>query len=199
MTNKEYYSMTLEDIDNDGYRVAIINNKPVPCKDTILCNTCKRKQKNGQDCLNTNARCSDLILYNWLEAEHLSDKAVDWSKITVDTKVMVSHDGVNWRKAYFSRYENNKVFVFNAGRTSWNKLDCNSEIFYEYVKLVEELKNKKQNAELNLPLELLQNDKLLATIVTMYCPQDFGYEKKSDLICRSDNCYSCWVTSTSTL
>ena len=47
------------------------------------------------------------------------EPCVDWSKVAVDTKVLVSDDGENWRKRHFAKYEDEKIYVFMNGVTSW--------------------------------------------------------------------------------
>ena len=50
---------------------------------------------------------------------------VDWSKVDIDTHILVSDDNKEWHKRYFYRYENGKVNAFKNGRTSWSRSpDC---------------------------------------------------------------------------
>lgn len=46
---------------------------------------------------------------------------VDWSKVPVDTPILVknSYDGC-WHKRYFAKYENGVVFAFSCGSTQWS-------------------------------------------------------------------------------
>lgn len=46
----------------------------------------------------------------------------DWSKVEVDTKVLVSDSGEKWVKRYFARYDVNskKLYVWDDGTTSWS-------------------------------------------------------------------------------
>lgn len=46
---------------------------------------------------------------------------VDWSKVPVDTPILVknSYDGC-WHKRYFAKYENGAVFAFSCGSTQWS-------------------------------------------------------------------------------
>ena len=48
---------------------------------------------------------------------------VDWDEVEVDTKVLVRDkpDG-EWVKRYFAKYEDDKVYVFKKGRSSWNNV-----------------------------------------------------------------------------
>lgn len=45
---------------------------------------------------------------------------VDWSKVKVDTPILVSFDGCNWVKKYFAKVQNNTVYAFDNGATSWS-------------------------------------------------------------------------------
>lgn len=51
-------------------------------------------------------------------AEYLG--IVDWSKVAVDTPILVSFDGCNWVKKYFAKVQNNTVYAFDNGATSWS-------------------------------------------------------------------------------
>lgn len=50
--------------------------------------------------------------------------AVDWSKVAVDTKVLVKFNDT-WEKRYFAKYENGKIFVWSYGKTSFTKSNNN--------------------------------------------------------------------------
>lgn len=63
---------------------------------------------------------------------------IDWSKVDVDTKILVSYDGNVWRRRYFAKYENDKVCAFVGGATSFSNRD--SYISWKYAKLYKEEK-----------------------------------------------------------
>lgn len=49
----------------------------------------------------------------------------DWSKVEVDTKVLVRNtDDADWERRYFAEYRDGKVYVFPAGCDSWSS-HCN--------------------------------------------------------------------------
>nr|DAV10338.1 MAG TPA: hypothetical protein [Caudoviricetes sp.] len=63
---------------------------------------------------------------------------VDWSKVAVDTPVLVSFDGCNWFKKYFAKVQNNTFYTWDNGATSWsvsNKEYCVTS--WKYAKLAE--------------------------------------------------------------
>ena len=45
-------------------------------------------------------------------AEYLG--IVNWSKVAVDTPILVSFDGCNWVKKYFAKVQNNTVYAFDT-------------------------------------------------------------------------------------
>ena len=76
-------------------------------------------------------------LHRW-KAEWLEDikEEVDWSKVPVDTKVLVSDDEESWVRGYFAGHEGGKVKVFLYGATSWTGGAVT--IRWDYAKLAEE-------------------------------------------------------------
>ena len=83
---------------------------------------------------------------------------VDWSKIPVDTKVLVSNSkNGEWDKRYFAKFENGKVFTFTIGATSWSTSRPNNPIVvsWKYAKLANDKKleildeQKKENITFN--------------------------------------------------
>lgn len=62
---------------------------------------------------------------------------VDWSKVAVDTPVLVSNDNKEWVKRYFARYEDGNVYCWLSGKTSWTAI-CELSIgHWNYTKLAE--------------------------------------------------------------
>lgn len=71
----------------------------------------------------------------WLVSEY-KEPEVDWSKVPIDTPVLVSNDGEEWERRYFSRVNSyGTVFVFIRGATSWSS--DGHEAWHQYVKLAE--------------------------------------------------------------
>lgn len=62
---------------------------------------------------------------------------VDWSKVSVDSKVLVSDNGENWLKRYFAKYENGAVHVFPDGRSSFTTEEDDIIYPWKYAKLYE--------------------------------------------------------------
>ena len=76
-----------------------------------------------------------------MEFEEIVD--VDWSKIPVDTKILVSEDGKDWYRRHFVKYENGIIYAFPDGLSSFTacyKPECGYRrvCAWKYAKLYEE-------------------------------------------------------------
>lgn len=81
-------------------------------------------------------------IYNLKELFDLQFKKADetdWSKVTVDTKILVSNNNNIWHKRHFAKYENDKVFAFMNGTTSYTDNTCTT---WKYAKLYKEEDHK---------------------------------------------------------
>ena len=74
-----------------------------------------------------------LLTTLWLEEEY-QEQVVDWSKVAVDTPILVSMSGQNWKRRHFAGYRNGTVYAFKDGATSWT---INLKTEWPYVKLAE--------------------------------------------------------------
>lgn len=64
------------------------------------------------------------------------EEIVDWSKIPVDTKVLVRFTNVEkWCRRYFAKYKDGRVYCWNDGRTSFSKMSENDIASWNYIKL----------------------------------------------------------------
>ena len=85
----------------------------------------------------TNTSCVKCHLYRtiWLMEEY-EEPEIDWSKVKVDTPILVRNDESDkWLKRYFAKYEGGVVYAWKSGRTSWTE-DCMIE--WSYAKLAED-------------------------------------------------------------
>lgn len=71
----------------------------------------------------------------WLDEEY-QEPEVDWSKVEVDTPILVSTDGQTWYHRYFAEYYDETVYAFQEGTTSWTNTS-NVNTGWEYAKLAE--------------------------------------------------------------
>ena len=67
---------------------------------------------------------------------------VDWSKVEVNTPILVKDDKRDeWVKRHFAKYENSLVWAFNNGFTSWAGKQGNVNS-WNYAKLAENEETK---------------------------------------------------------
>lgn len=101
-------------------------------------------QPNILKSLNTN--CNDigchqcnLFFHIWLEEEYEppTEPEVDWTKVEVDTPILVSLDGTKWHPRYFAKFENNEVHTWANGSTSWSVDNQTTTSYWKYAKLAE--------------------------------------------------------------
>lgn len=134
MTNYEKHKEKIDKVlHDDTYMIAIDTNE----KEVVTC-----RELNCKNCLfshhyNKNTRC-EVNRIKWLVAEYVEpvETEVDWSKVPVDTPVLVSHDGKKWCHRHFSRVVNGIPYAWMYGSTSWTAHRDN-EMTYRYIKLVE--------------------------------------------------------------
>lgn len=62
-------------------------------------------------CFTDEPQCIDI-------AEYLG--IVDWSKVAVDTPILVSANGRKWIKRYFAKLQGGEVYAWDDGVTSWS-------------------------------------------------------------------------------
>ena len=97
------------------------------CADFVQPYILKQDDCCGMDC----GQCNMISLI-WLMKEY-EEPEVDWSKIKVDTPILV-RQGKNgeWLERHFAKYENGDVYAWVDGQTSWTGAD---EIKWKYAKL----------------------------------------------------------------
>ena len=67
--------------------------------------------------------------YSWKDLLQLEFKDImDWSSTPMDTKILVSYDGVRWCERYFYKWNKNIVATFENGKKS-SELGKNFSLF----------------------------------------------------------------------
>lgn len=88
------------------------------------------------DCDNLSCDACHCLFSLWLLNDY-KESEIDWSKISVDTKVYVKdNENDKWIKRYFAKYGKGKVYTWMYGGTSWNSDETEIEC-WEYAKLAE--------------------------------------------------------------
>ena len=110
------------------------------CKDFVKPNILKSDSCDGLAC----GACY-MLQTIWL-LEDYEEPEVDWSKVEVDTPVLV-RDGENneWQRSYFAKYEDGFVYTWIAGATSWTAVgyEKGGNVYrWNYAKLAESEETK---------------------------------------------------------
>ena len=99
------------------------------CSEFIKPHILEADNCNGIDC----QRCAMLQMLWFLE--DYKEPEVDWSKVAVDTPILVQeYEDGEWIKRYFAEYKGGVVYAWNNGCTSWT-IDCVTA--WKYAKLAE--------------------------------------------------------------
>ena len=70
------------------------------------------------------------------------EEAIDWSKVPVDTKILVRNNKCGkWIKRYFAAYKNGMLYTWDFGTTSFSN-EGNNKIHWKYAKLYDENEDK---------------------------------------------------------
>ena len=115
-----------------------------------------RKYKNGEWSKRYFAKYEDGKVYTWYngrtswnetsmyawnyaklseDEEERKELEVDWSKVNVDTPILVGEGDGEWVKRYFAEYKDGIVYAWCGGSTSW---DANNMMMaWKYAKLAE--------------------------------------------------------------
>lgn len=121
MKNREKYAEEIKNYNGKNF-----------CKDFI-----QPVVLNRDNCksLTSCGMCAMLIAL-WLDEEY-TEPEVDWSKVAVDTPVLVrDFETSNWLKRYFAKFADGEVYAWVGGKTSWSSDDEANG--WKYAKLAEQ-------------------------------------------------------------
>lgn len=128
MKNREKYAEQIIDMAANDIKITVDKEGRLSDCRAINCNDCAWR---------SSIKCRKKFR-EWLEQEYV-EPPVDWSKVPVDTKILVrgSEDG-RWKRRHFARYESNIVFAWNRGCTSYSVDGYDDAAGWKYAKLAEE-------------------------------------------------------------
>ena len=90
---------------------------------------------NSPSCNGANCAACRMLQMAWLLEEY-KEPEVDWSKVEVDTPILVrSYECEKWYKRYFAKYEDGVVYAWTNGCTSWSAEE--DMLPWKYAKLPE--------------------------------------------------------------
>nr|DAU48353.1 MAG TPA: hypothetical protein [Bacteriophage sp.] len=117
MTNREKFAEKILDIACSGSKLAVdeATLEPIACL-KLECKHCLFNA-HGSGCCGDNAD-------KWANSEYV-EPPIDWPKVAVDTPILVTDDdNCKWVKRYFAKYENESVYAWSNGTTSWTGDRC---------------------------------------------------------------------------
>ena len=130
MTNYENQKERIDAILNSNNSIAIdIDTNEITTCRSLACSRCLFCGDYNECYKNT---------IKWLLAEY-KEPEVDWSKVPIDTPVLVSEDGEHWYHRYFAGTNaDNKALVYANGMTRWAaKTAISGPEQWLYIKLAE--------------------------------------------------------------
>ena len=134
MTNREKYKDEIINFIDDGSGKF--------CREFVEPNILKSLELK---CYDTNCTRCQLLQTLWLEEEYKEpepepEPEVDWSKVEVDTPVMVTDCRLN-KIRHFAKYEDGKVYCWDDGATS---LTHDHIVYWENARLLTEEENEER-------------------------------------------------------
>lgn len=126
MKNYEKYADEIKKYKGDNF-----------CKDFVKPHILK-----SNDCRNMDCDACSMLQMLWLLEEYKEpeEPETDWSKVEVDTPILVrKSEDEGWRKRYFAKYKNGVTYAWNGGGTSWS---VNIITKWKYAKLAESEETK---------------------------------------------------------
>ena len=108
------------------------NDGSLYCDDIIIPNVLRPL---GKSCVDTSCEVCNSLTTLWL-LENYEEPETDWSKVEVDTPILVrDFEGSDWFRRHFAKYENGTVYAWDGGDTSWSGGDVMTD--WKYAKLAE--------------------------------------------------------------
>lgn len=105
------------------------------CADFVMPHILKTK-----NCNDTNCFTCRMLQMLWL-MEDYKEPEVDWSKVEVDTPILVrDNENDGWQRFHFAKYEDGFIYTWIAGATSWTVAGyaaVGSVYRWKYAKLAE--------------------------------------------------------------
>ena len=127
MKNYEKYADEIREYNGSGF-----------CKNFIKPYILKTDSCGDMDCYKCRMLQMIWLMEEYEEPEEPEEPEVDWSKVEVDTPILVrTVEWAEWARRYFAKYEDEMVYVWNLGRTSWSATYDKDVSAWKYAKLAE--------------------------------------------------------------
>lgn len=136
MTNQEYYSKELQKEEEHFRKGHLISGF---CKSFVRPYVLKQKRCENVDC-----KWCQFYFAQWLNQEYIDEDEideVDWSKVLIDTPVMVNNGNSCWYLRYFAGLNSHQEpCVWRGGQRS---TETNLKDAWDYIVLIEGWSSKK--------------------------------------------------------
>ena len=101
------------------------------------------RQEENQDVYDLYDGYGCIISYHSIPISQLAEmnfeEMIDWSKVPVDSKILVSDKkDKGWKRKYFAKYKDGKVYAWAWGKTSFTANNNEDVTDWEYAKLYNE-------------------------------------------------------------
>lgn len=98
----------------DKYKIELL-----AMSDAEKCDFIRGEVLDVEECSKLSCGVCRAKFIKWLKAEH-EEPAIDWSKVEVDTPILVREsEDESWKHRHFAEYKNDKVYVWMYGTTSF--------------------------------------------------------------------------------
>ena len=133
MTNREKYAEQIIDIAVTGSSIAVDKKGEMHKCENLRCRDCIFVKSEESD-----HYCTEKTK-EWSEQEYV-EPPVDWSKVPVDTKILVrDSEDEEWKKRHFAKFEDGKIFAWTSGVTSFSSESSDSITWWMKGKLAEDI------------------------------------------------------------
>ncbi len=128
MKNYEKYADKIREYKGREYK-----SEEIFCDDFVVPHILNLSTCNG---IVTCGLCRMLQML-WLLEEY-EEPEVDWSKVEVDTPILVrDHEDQEWERRHFAKYENGDIYAWRDAYTSWTASHDDDMTWWRYAKLAE--------------------------------------------------------------
>lgn len=143
ITDEQGREWLLKKLYDDGWRyyvmdkyenIYLTNEKPYKFNDTgeMMLSSCEKAICiTAINMIFSELNCNECISI----AEELG--IIDWSKIKIDTPILVSLDGETWLCRYFAAFKNGIIYTWSSGATSWSVRKREYQDAWSFAKLAE--------------------------------------------------------------
>lgn len=153
MLNKEKYKEDIMQVVLDGEIIAfdLTKSAVTACSETD-CHYCLFKDE-----CRINESHAIAARREWLNSEY--DKPeIDWNKVPIDTPILVkNYNNKAWEKRHFCKYEDDTIYAWDYGMTSWSANDYDDVSGWTYATISSSVIH---NLNLDFVLTPLKKDSL---------------------------------------